>query len=646
MRVGWFRLAAAATLAGAAFGQSDWPTFGHDPGGTRYSTLKQVDASNVNKLTRAWTYHMSVTAAPAAAAPVAGSSEAGDAVEGGRGRGGRGGRGGGGRGGNSEVSPLVIGGVMYLTTGGGRVVALEPETAKELWTFDVKDGAPATRGLEFWAGDKQSPATVFFGTSSGKLYALNAKTGKPIPGFGDEGIVDMKPGALNGLANSSFGLSSPPIVYKNVVITGAHVQEGPSVGAAGDTRAWDAHTGKLLWTFHSVPRPGETGSETWKADDWKNRSGTNVWGLFTIDTERGILYMPFGEPTTDYWGGDRPGKNLFGTSLVAVDALTGKLKWYFQVVHHDTWDYDLCAPPILFDVTQKGKKIPAVGQLTKSGYVYILNRVTGEPIYGVEERKVPVEDALPGDEAWPTQPIPLKPPALARNSFKREELATVTPELNKFCTELFDSIPGGLHAIGQFTHYSTVPSVIFPSSIGGGNWNPPSFDPKLGYLFVNTMDFGSLNQMVKSGERYSRSGYNGNNRFWEPESNMPCNQPPWGRLFAINVNTGEIAWQSTLGITESLPADKQNTGRPNIGGSLATAGGLVFIGATDDSRFRAFDSKSGKEVWVTKIDAGAHSAPITFQGKDGKQYIVITATGGGFLGDRSRADTVIAFALP
>jgi quinoprotein glucose dehydrogenase len=646
MRVGWFRLAAAATLAGTAFGQSDWPTFGHDPGGTRYSTLKQVDASNVNKLTRAWTYHMNVAAAPAAAAPAAGSSEAGDAVEGGRGRGGRGGRGGGGRGGNSEVSPLVIGGVMYLTTGGGRVVALEPETAKEIWTYDVNDGAPATRGLEFWAGDKQSPATVFFGTSSGKLYALNAKTGKPIPGFGDEGVVDMKPGALNGLANSSFGLSSPPIVYKNVVITGAHVQEGPSVGAAGDTRAWDAHTGKLLWTFHSVPRPGETGSDTWKAGDWKNRSGTNVWGLFTIDTERGILYMPFGEPTTDYWGGDRPGKNLFGTSLVAVDALTGKLKWYFQVVHHDTWDYDLCAPPILFDVTQKGKKIPAVGQLTKSGYVYILNRVTGEPIYGVEERKVPVEDALPGDEAWPTQPIPLKPPALARNSFKREELATVTPELNKFCTELFDSIPGGLHAIGQFTHYSIVPSVIFPSSIGGGNWNPPSFDPKLGYLFVNTMDFGSLNQMVKNGERYSRSGYNGNSRFWEPESNMPCNQPPWGRLFAINVNTGEIAWQSTLGITESLPADKQNTGRPNIGGSLATAGGLVFIGATDDSRFRAFDSKSGKEVWVTKIDAGAHSAPITFQGKDGKQYIVITATGGGFLGDRSRADTVIAFALP
>jgi len=537
---------------------------------------------------------------------------------------------------------------MYITTAYGRVAALEPETAKEIWVYEVKDGAPATRGLEYWPGDKQSPATVFFGTSSGKLYALNAKTGKPVPGFGNEGIVDMKPGALNGLENSSFGLSSPPIIYKNVVITGAHVQEGPSVGAAGDTRAWDAHTGKLVWTFHSVPRPGEAGSETWKNADWKNRSGTNVWGLFTIDAERGILYMPFGEPTSDYWGGDRPGANLFGTSLVAVDALTGKLKWYFQVVHHDTWDYDLAAPPVLFDVNQKGKKTPAVGELTKSGYVFILNRLTGEPIFGVEERKVPVDDALPGDKAWPTQPIPLKPPPLARTSFKREDLATVTPDLNKFCTELFDSIPGGLHAGGPFAHYSNTPSVIFPSSIGGGNWNPPSFDPGLGYLFVNTMDFGSLNTMVKSadGSRYSRSGYNGINRFWEPESNMPCNQPPWGRLFAINVNTGDIAWQTTLGITDSLPPDKQKTGRPNIGGSLATAGGLVFIGATDDSRFRAFDSKTGKELWVAQIDAGAHTAPITFQGKNGKQYVVITATGGGFLGDRSRADTIIAYALP
>jgi len=633
----------ATVAAQAGFSQTDWPAFGHDLAGTRYSTLKQIDTRNVTRLVRAWTYHMEAGGAPAPERAAPGSSAAGDAAKG-RGRGGRG-FGGGGR--TSEAIPLVIGGVMYLTAM-SRVVALEPETAKEIWAYDVKDGAPATRGLEYWPGDAQSPATVFFGTSSGKLYALNAKTGKPVPGFGNEGMVDMKPGALNGLANSQFGLSSPPIVYKGLVITGAHVQEGPSIGAAGDTRAWDAHTGKPVWTFHSVPRPGESGSETWKGDDWKNRSGTNVWGLMTIDAATGTLYMPFGEPTTDYWGGDRPGANLFGTALVAVDALTGKLKWYFQAVHHDVWDYDLCAPPILFDVKQKGKTIPAVGVLSKAGYLFILDRVTGKPVFGVAERKFPTGDALPGDEVWPTQPVPLKPPPLARTSFHREDMATVTPDLNKFCTELFDSIPGGLHAGGPFTHYSTTPSVIFPSSIGGGNWNPPSFDPGLGYLFVNTMDFGSLNVMVKSsdGSRYSRQGYNGINRFWEPESGMPCNQPPWGRIFAINVNTGEIAWQSTLGVSDSLPAGKQNTGRPNIGGSLATAGGLVFIGATDDSRFRAFESKTGKELWVEKIDAGAHSAPITFQGKDGKQYVVITATGGGFLGDKSHADAMIAFRLP
>ena len=649
---GVMALAIAATASiQRAYGQNDWPTYGHDLAGTRYSPLKQIDTKNVTGLTRAWTYHMTVEAPAAATVAPNAAQDQSVVTPAAGGRGGRGGRGGGrggfGGGRQSEVSPLIIDGVMYLTTAFNRVVALEPETAKEIWSFEVKDGSPATRGLEFWAGDKQSPASILLGTSSGKLMALNAKTGKLVPGFGNEGVVDMKPGALNGLKDSSFGLSSPPLVYKNVIITGAHVQEGPSFGAAGDTRAWDIHTGKLVWQFHSIPRPGEKGSETWSGDDWKQRSGTNVWGFFTIDRERGILYMPFGEPTTDYWGGDRKGDNLFGTSLVAVDALTGKLKWYFQGVHHDTWDYDFASPPVLFDVVQKGKKIPAVAELAKTGYLYVLNRVTGAPIYGMEERKVPTEDALPGDFPSPTQPFPVKPPSLARNSFQRSDIATVTPELKAYCEALFDSIPGGLHAGGPYTHYSTTPSVIFPSSIGGGNWNPPSFDPTLGYLFVNTMDFGSLNTMVKNENgSYSRTGYNGNNRFWNNETNMPCNEPPWGRLFAINVNTGDIAWESRLGITESLPEGKQNTGRPNMGGSMATAGGLDFIGATDDSRFRAFDSKTGKELWVTKIDAGAHSAPVTFLGKDGRQYVVITATGGGFLGDRSHADTVIAFALP
>ena len=607
---------AITALAAFAAAQTDWPTFGHDSGSNRYSPLKQITPANVNTLTRAWTYHMNP-----------GGASGGP---------------------SSETIPLVVGGMMYLTTPYQRVVALDPETGKEIWAFDVPDGNPARRGLDYWAGDKQSPARVFFGTDTGKLYALNAKTGKLSPGFGNEGVVDMKPGALNGVAKASFGLSSPPIVYKNLIITGALVQETPSVGAAGDTRAWDVRTGKLVWTFHSIPRPGETGSDTWEGDAWKNRSGANVWGFFTIDANRGILYMPFGEPTTDYWGGDRKGANLFGTSLVAVDAQTGKLKWYFQAVHHDTWDYDLSAPPVLIDVKRNGRTVPAVAQVTKMSFVYILNRLTGEPIYGVEERPIPQDDILPGDTTWPTQPFPVKPPALSRNSFTKADIATVTPELQKFCESLFESVPGGMHSGGPFTHYSTIPSIIFPSSIGGGNFNPSSFNPDLGFLFVNTHDLGSTNVMVKSagGTMYNREPYKGSMRFWNPQNRQLCNQPPWGRLTAINVNTGDIAWQVNLGITESLPEGKQNTGRPNLGGSVATAAGLVFIGATDDSRFRAFDAKTGKELWTAKIDAGAHSSPITYQGKDRKQYVVIAATGGSQLFDPTRSDALIAFALP
>jgi quinoprotein glucose dehydrogenase len=545
-----------------------------------------------------------------------------------------------------EVTPLVVGGVMYLTTAYNRVVALEPETGKEIWTAEIKGGMPSARGLEYWQGDRQSPAEVFFGASDGRLIALNAKTGKPVPGFGNEGVVDMKAGVMNEFPNAAFGLSSPPIVYKNVVITGARVQEYPSLGPSGDTRGWDAHTGKLLWEFHSVPRAGEPGSETWEGNSAKARSGTNVWGLMTVDTAHGIVYMPLGEPTSDYWGGDRKGANLYGSTLVAADAVTGKMKWYFQAVHHDVWDYDLSAPPVLIDVMQNGKKIPAVAQMSKMGLLFILNRETGKPIFGVEERPIPTDDVIEGDPGWPTQPFPVKPPPLARNSFKREEIANLTPEHHKFCQDLFDK-DGGLHAGGPYTHYSTKPSVIFPSSVGGGNWNPSSFDPNLGYMFINTQDFGSLNQMVKTSlGLYDRVGVGDINRFWEPEKQWPCNQPPWGRIFAVNVNTGEIAWQSTLGITEGLPEDKQRTGRPNLGGSMATAGGLVFIGATDDSRFRAFESKTGKELWVTKLDASAHTAPISYQGKNGKQYVVVTGAGGGYLNDRSSADTVIAFALP
>ena len=612
-------------------GQTDWMTYGGDPGGQRYSSLTQINTGNVTKLVRAWTYHMkpaSVAAKPAETTP----------SPRGRRRGGV----------ESEATPLVVGGVMYLTTAYNRVVALEPETGNQVWQFEVKGGSPATRGLEYWPGDRQTPPRLFFGSSDGRLIALDARTGQPVQNFGNSGEVDMKAGVMNGYDETYYGLSSPPNIYKNLVITGAHTQESPSLGASGDVRGWDARTGKMVWEFHTVPRPGEAGHETWEGDSWKARSGVNVWGMMTVDTERGLVFLPLGSPTYDYYGGDRKGANLFGDALVALDAATGKLKWHFQAVHHDLWDYDLSTPPMLLDVVQKGRKIPAVALMTKMGLLFILDRRDGKPVFGVEERPVPKTD-VPGEATWPTQPFPLKPAPLARNSFKRAELATLTPGHQKFCQDLFDK-EGGMHNEGPYTHYTTKPSVVFPGTLGGGNWNPMSFDPKLSYLFVNTQDLAGIGFIQKNPEgartpwsRTSQFGPAG--RFWNPEARWPCQQPPWGRLFAINVNTGEIAWEATLGITEGLPGEKQKTGRPNIGGSVATAGGLVFIGATDDSRFRAFDSRTGKELWVTRLDASAHSAPITYLGKDGRQYVVVTATGGGFLSDPSSADTVVAFTL-
>ena len=359
----------------------EWPTYGHDANATRFSPLTEITPANVDGLKVAWVYHMrppategraaGPTATPAPGAPVGDTPP----PEAGRGRG----RGRGGTGfAASQATPVVIDGVMYLSTPYYRVVALDPSSGKEIWAYRLPTGSPSTRGVEYWGGDGKTPPQIVFGTSDAKLYSLDAKTGLPNEAFGDKGVVNLDtPEVLRGLAGRN-SLSSPPIVYKNLVITGGTTQENPPLGPAGDVRAWDMRSGKLVWTFHSVPQPGEKGHDTWAGESWKNRSGVNVWGFMTVDVERGIVYMPYGAPSVDQYGGDRVGDNLFSTSLVAADANTGKYLWHFQVVHHDIWDADMAAAPVLLDVRQGGKTVAAVAAINKVGMLFLLDRVDRE----------------------------------------------------------------------------------------------------------------------------------------------------------------------------------------------------------------------------------------------------------------------------
>jgi quinoprotein glucose dehydrogenase len=431
-------------------------------------------------------------------------------------------------------------------------------------------------------------------------------------------------------------MSSPPAIYKNLAITGANTGEMPAHGPWGDVRAWDMRNGKPVWTFHTIPRPGEPHHEDWKDDQWQDRSGANSWGIITVDARRGMIFLPVGTPTTDFYGGDRLGSNLYGSSLVALDAATGKVKWYFQTTHHDNWDYDPTAAPALITVKRNGKTIPAVAQITKQGLLFILNRDTGKPIFGVEERPVISDNTIPGDEPWPTQPVPLKPPPLSRNTFSPDEIATVTPEHEKYCRDLL-AREGGALTGGPFAQYGPKLRVIFPSWTGGPNWGGITFDPKLGYIFLNTKHLANFNKMVKSadGTTWNRvppdnPPVNIGDDFWDGTKHWPCQKPPWGEMIAVNANTGDIAWRVPLGSFEEL--DKlgvPKTGTPTTnGGSTSTAGGLVFTGVSYDGKFRAFDSRTGEELWTYYMGADSNSVPISYLGKDGKQYVAVFASAG------------------
>ncbi len=572
----------------------------------RYSPLKQIHAGNVDRLQRAWTFH---------------SGKPG-----------------------SESVPVVVNGVMYLAAANG-LFAIEPETGKQIWHHPAEQ--VALRGLAYWPGSAGTRARVFAGVKGGMI-ALDAATGKPAVGFANEGLLDLRKDVADDLPGAKVSLQSPPVIWRNLVIAGSANGEGsPSKGAYGDIRAWDASSGKLAWTFHTVPRPGEPGADTWPADGWKNRSGTNAWGFLSVDAARGIVYVPLGSPTTDFYGADRHGDNLYGNSLVALDAATGKLKWYQQLVHHDLWDFDPAAQPILFEAG----RTPAVAQITKMGLLFAFNRVTGRPLYGIEERPVP-QTTVPGEKTAATQPFPLKPPPLSRIEFTLADLYDKDPEHATFCRDLFEK--NAMKPSPLYTPFGLEGNTLmFPSTLGGGGWGGVSVDPKLGLLFTNVNNLGQWGHMElrkdpKTGEStYVRtSAYGSYARFWNRDTRVPCTNPPFGEMVAVDIASGDIRWRAPLGTMPALEAKGiRDTGAPNLGGSIATAGGLVFIGASNDSRFRAYESATGRLVWEQPIDANGHTIPITYMGKDGKQYVVIHAGGGGGFFGGTPSDAVVAFAL-
>jgi len=643
------------------FTDADWPRYTGDFAGTRYSKLRQINTTNVGRLASAWTFAgVGAQQTPIAINGVlyASTSTGVVAVDGDTGKEiwrygavpapGGGGRGGGGRGGGRGGAAAPTG-EPAAGRGGPAVPAVPGEAVDQPAAGGARGGggggSPSSRGVAYWPGDAEHPARILVMVGQ-RLLALNAATGQPDPKFGTAGFVDTGV-AWNGV----------PLVFRNVVVLGVFDVEITQGDNPGDTRAFDARSGDKLWSFKTVAQPGDPNHAAgWLDDGWIRRQGVNHWGwYFTVDEQRGIVYTTLGSPAGNYWGGDRPGTNLYANSVVALDASTGKYIWHFQSVHHDLWDSDQPAAPTLIDIKQNGRTIPALGLISKTAWMFILDRTTGRPIFGVEERPVPKGDA-PGEWYSPSQPFPVKPPALARTSFKKEDIVTAedtSPEHAKACMEAYERA-GGFYNAGPFTPFlfheeGTPPksTIQFPGN-GGTNWGGPAGDPELGYIFAFTQDAALAGWIEKkrpggnygsgngSPQPYDRGSVNGPGPYSGFAANgMPCQKPPWGRLTAVNANTGEFAWQITLGVSDALPAGKQNTGRGGSAGPIVTAGGLVFIGATSDSRFRAIDSRTGKELWVTRLNASGSANPMTFQGKSGKQYVIQTAAG-----------TLNAYALP
>ncbi len=606
-------LAGAFALGGArgAGKQWEWTHYGADQAATRFSPLAQINRDNVADLRVAWRHHT------------------GDARQRPQT--------------TIECTPICVDGVLYLTTARLMLQALEAAGGKLLWTFDPFEGESegrnrgVNRGVAFRREGER--VTIFF-PADHFLYAVDGATGKLVEEFGGRGFIDLADDFDCDMSKLSFTLSSPPVVYGDLVITGGGGGEGPYPAAPGHIRAWDARTGKRRWIFHTIPHPGEYGYQTWPQDAWRTAGGANNWAGMSLDEGRGWLFVSTGSPAFDFYGGDRHGQDLFANCVLALNAETGERLWHFQTVHHDVWDYDLPAQPILCHSQRNGRKIDAVAQLTKTGLCFVFDRLTGQPLFGVEERPVPQSD-VPGEQTWPTQPVPLKPPPFTKHGFSADDITDISPQATAYVKELFDQYRSG----PIFTPPSTQGTIVKPGFLGGALWGGGSFDPSTGYLYVNTSENANIMTLVEGGpDNPFRYGHQGYVRFFDHESHAPS-KPPWGFLTCVDLGTGDFVWREVLGEYPDLVAKGiRNTGSRQMGGSIATGGGLVFVAATMDEKMRAFDSKTGKELWSDQLTAGGYATPCTYEA-DGKQFVVIAAGGGGK--QRTKAgDEFIAYALP
>ncbi|HEY7895914.1 MAG TPA: pyrroloquinoline quinone-dependent dehydrogenase [Gemmatimonadaceae bacterium] len=637
---------AALIAAASANAQTpiDWPAYAHDAQGTKYSPAAQITRDNVRRLVPVWTYRT-------------GDFALGDAMA------------------RDETTPLLVDNVLYASTPFGGVRALDGDTGKELWSFDAGIDLSAgygdftNRGVSTWLDpsrpiDAPCHRRIFIGTVDGRLIALDARTGDPCADFGSHGQVVLTNGVVNAPMKGEYEVTSPPAIVNGLVIIGSAVADGQRAAApSGVVRAFDARTGALKWSWDPIARDSsQAGYATWRGPQAHRTGAANAWSIMSVDSARDLVFIPTGSASPDFFGGDRLGENLFANSVVALRASTGEMIWHFQMVHHDLWDYDVPAQPMLFTMHRNGQAIPALAQTTKMGFVFILDRRTGTPLFPVVERPVPASDT-PGEQAWPTQPVPTLPRPLVPTRFDLAAIFGASDSGKAWCRDQLR----GARSTGIFTPPSTTPTVLFPGNIGGSNWSGMALDP------VRNLAIVPSNRVITVVELVPRDSVHqtmGGNRFDEfaPQAGTPyamrrrhliapdgapCNPPPWGTLTAIDLETGQVKWDRPLGHVAQLEgvAGSAAWGSPNLGGAMTTAGGVVFAGGAVDHRLHAYDVETGTELWSAELPAGVHASPMTYTTKTGRQYLVVAAGGHKELHARAGdtdapGDYIVAFALP